>query len=58
MVRSHIEVNITMSLDEALALESRLASHTHPEPETVKALRVALSRELGNGLAKLKGVAA
>jgi len=47
-----------MSLDEALALESRLASHTHPEPETVKALRVALSRELGNGLAKLKGVAA
>lgn len=39
MVRSHVEVVLTMSLDESLALELALAG---AENEHIKAIRLAL----------------
>lgn len=45
MTRAHIEVHLTMSLDEATALEQRLAGGE--ETQAVRALKMALSAQLG-----------
>lgn len=45
MTRAHIEVSLTMSLDDAIALELRLAGGA--ETEAVRAIKLALSKQLG-----------